>query len=105
MNPATARRLDRARRIPRQHIKLYPGGRFWVKSQATAKNVGYVGQLKWKGSKVVAAGCSCPDCQKGLDEPDDDGYVPVLRGMRLCKHWGAAALWTPYTVIPEAPSG
>jgi hypothetical protein len=67
VNPATARRLDRARRIPRQHIKLYPGGRFWVKSQATAKNVGYVGQLKWKGSKVVAAGCSCPDCQKGLE--------------------------------------
>lgn len=99
MNAATKRRLYRARRIPREDIWFWPNGQFWVQSQSTAREVGYIGHLEWEGGKVVKAECSCPDWHK--EGPDRDDTTPVIRGMRACKHWVAAAYAFPHVVFKE----
>ena len=98
LSAATKRRIYRARRIPYGDIELFADGRFWVRSQSTIKDVGYLGTLTWKNGRVVNAVCSCPDCLK--DGPDRDGTVPQIRGMRACKHWLACAYAWPDAVFP-----
>jgi len=63
-------------------------GAFVVSSQAGAKGgPGYRVGVAMENGRLVRASCTCPDFSKQMAGPG----VPLLHGVRVCKHILAAA--------------
>lgn len=59
----------------------------WVKSSQSSE-LGYRVDLTFKNNRIAEASCSCPDFNKKMRGRG----VPLLHGVRVCKHCLAAAI-------------